>query len=66
MTIEINGKSNLSELEKLLPEGGETKINITVKRAARTYFFSLKKPRKFTFTTFNDIQDKEYVKKLSF
>ena len=66
VTIEINGKSNLNELKGLLEEGGETKVNIRVKRESKVYIFSLKNPRKFNFSTFNNIKNKEYVKKISF
>ena len=66
LTIEINGKSNLNELKGLLEEGGETKVNIRVKRESKVYIFSLKNPRKFNFSTFNNIKNKEYVKKISF
>ena len=64
--IEINGKSNLNELQELLNEDGETKVQIKVKRESKVYTFSLKKPRKFNFNTFNNIRSKEYVKKVSF
>ena len=53
VTIEINGKSNLGELQDLLKEYGETKIQIRVKRESKVYIFSLKKPRKFNFNTFS-------------
>ena len=66
VTIEINGKSNLNELKGLLEEGGETKVNIRVIRESKVYIFSLKNPRKFNFSTFNNIKNKEYVKKISF
>ena len=64
--IEINGKTNLNELESLLKENGETNVQIKVKRSSKIYLFSLKKPRKFNFNTFKDIRSKEYVKKISF
>ena len=64
--IEINGKSNLNELQDILKEYGETNIQIKVKRDSKVYIFSLKKPRKFNFNTFSNIRNKEYVKKISF
>jgi len=66
VTIEINGKSNLRELQDLLKEHGETKVQIRVKRESKIYIFSLKNPRKFNFNTFKNIRNKEYVKKISF
>ena len=66
VVIEINGKSKLNELSAMLEEGGDTKIQIKVKRSSKVYLFSLKKPRKFNLSTFKSIRGKEYVKKISF
>ena len=66
VTIEINGNSDLRELEKILNENGDTKIQIKIKKSSKIYLFSLKKPRKFNFNTFKNIRSKEYVKKISF
>ncbi len=66
VTIEINGKSDLDDLQNFLNEEGQTKVQIQVKRENKIYLFSLKKPRKFDFTTFSNIKNREYVKKISF
>jgi len=66
VVIEINGKSNLEELQSLLKENGETKIQIKVRRESKIYHFSLKNPRKFNFSIFKNLRNKEYVKKISF
>ena len=66
VVIEINGKSNLDELQTILGENGDTKIQIKVSRDSKIYIFSLKNPRKFNFNTFKNIRSKEYVKKISF
>ena len=66
VVIEINGKSNLDELQTILGENGDTKIQIKVNRDSKIYIFSLKNPRKFNFNTFKNIRSKEYVKKISF
>ncbi len=66
VVIEINGKSKLDELQDLLKEDGKTKIKIKVKKEAKVYTFLLKNPRKFNFSTFKNIKNKEYVKKISF
>ena len=63
--IEINEKSNLNELQSLLSENGETKIQIKMKKSSKIYTFSLKNPRKFNFNTFKNIRSKEYVKKIT-
>ena len=64
--IEINGQSDLNDLNDILKEGGQTNIKIKIKRTSKIYVFSLKNPRKFDFSTFNHIKSKEYVKKISF
>ena len=66
VVIEINGKSNLDELQNILGENGNTKIQIKVNKDSKIYVFSLKNPRKFNFSTFKNIRSKEYVKKISF
>ena len=66
VTIEINGKSDLDELRKVLKENGITKIQIKVCKKSKIYTFSLKNTRKFSLSTFNHIKNKEYVKKISF
>ena len=50
----------------LLNDIGETKIQIKVKRNSKIYIFSLKNPRKFNFSIFSALKNKEYVKKISF
>jgi DNA polymerase-3 subunit alpha len=66
VTIEINGKSDLNELQNILKENGITKIQIKVCKKSKIYTFSLKNTRKFGLSTFNHIKNKEYVKKISF
>ncbi len=66
VTIEINGKSNMEDLKNLLNDKGETKVQIKVKRNSKTYIFSLKNPRKFNFSIFSALKNKEYIKKISF
>ncbi len=66
VTIELENKSNLSELQKALKEDGNTKIEIKIKKTSKIYTFSLKNLRKFNIGTFNHIKDKEYIKKISF
>ena len=43
VTIEINGKSDLDDLQNFLNEEGQTKVQIQVKKEKKTYLFSLKK-----------------------
>ena len=64
--IEINGKSNLEDLQNLLVEEGHTKIQIKVIRNSKTYIFSLKNLRKFNLSTFSALKNRDYIKKISF
>ena len=66
VTIELKSKSNLDELQKILNEDGDTKIEIKIKKTRKIYTFELKNLRKFNVGTFNHIKDKEYVEKISF
>ena len=56
----------LKELNELLKDKGETKINVILKDSNKNYSFELEKTRKFDFNLFSLIKNKEYVKKISF
>jgi len=56
----------LKELSNLLKTEGETRISIILNEDNKKYAFELEKTRKFDFTTFSTIKDKQYVKKISF
>ena len=66
VTIQIKNQSKLVDLQNLLKETGNTKIEIKVKQTSKIYTFSLKNLRKFNIGTFNHIKDKEYVEKITF
>ena len=66
VSIEIFGNYNLSELKNTLKEEGKTQINIIIKDNNKSFAFKLEKPRKFDLGIFNDVNNKEYVKKISF
>ena len=66
VVIEINEEANLEKIKSILNENGNTQIKIKIKKSPKIFTFSLKKPRKFDFTTFNHIKNKEYVKKITF
>ena len=55
VTIELENKSNLNELQKALKEDGNTKIEIKIKKTSKIYTFSLKNLRKFNIGIFNHI-----------
>ena len=66
VSIELNDKKMLRDLNDLLKNSGETKINVVLKEKNKNYLFELEKSRKFDFNLFNLIKNKEYVKKISF
>ena len=64
--IELNDSGMLKDLNELLKSTGDTKINLVYKKNKKNYFFELEKSRKFDFSLFSLIKNKEYVKKISF
>jgi DNA polymerase-3 subunit alpha len=66
VSIELDNKKMLKDLNELLKTSGQTKINVLLKENNKNYLFELKKSRKFDFNLFSLIKNKEYVKKISF
>ena len=66
VSIELNNKAKLQELNELLKSNGDTKINVILRDSNKNYSFELEKSRKFDFSLFSLIKNKEYVKKISF
>ena len=66
VSIELNNREKLKELNELLKNNGETKINVILRDVDKKYSFELEKTRKFDFNLFSLIKNKEYVKKISF
>jgi DNA polymerase-3 subunit alpha len=66
VSIELNNKEKLKELNELLKNNGKTKIKLILKDSNKNYSFELEKTRKFDFDLFSLIKNKEYVKKISF
>jgi DNA polymerase-3 subunit alpha len=66
VSIELDNKEKLQELNELLKNNGETKINVILRDSNKNYSFELEKNRKFDFSLFNLIKSKTYVKKISF
>jgi len=66
ISIELRNKEKLQELNELLKNKGETKINVIFRDNNKNYTFELEKTRKFDFNMFSLIKNKEYVKKISF
>jgi len=66
VSIELNNSAKIKELNEILKNNGETKINVILKDSNKKYCFELEKTRKFDFNLFSVIKNKEYVKKISF
>ena len=66
VSIELNNKEKLQELNELLKNNGDTKVSVILKHNNKNYSFELEKNRKFDFNLFSLIKNKEYVKKISF
>ncbi len=66
VSIELSHDYNIQELKEVLKEDGKTRINFIVKDKNKSFAFKLEKTRKFDLTTFNNVKNKQYVKKISF
>jgi DNA polymerase-3 subunit alpha len=66
VSIELNSKEKLKELNELLIKNGETKIKVILRDNHKNYSFELEKTRKFDFDLFSLIKNKEYVRKIVF
>ena len=63
---ELNNDYDLQELKNTLKEEGETEIQLIIKDKNKKLSFKLEKPRKFDLSIFNNVKNKQYVKKISF
>ena len=66
VSIEINDNSNFNELKKLLEKKGETEIKIVLKENDNKFTFKLENLRKFDLKLFNEVKNRQYVKKITF
>ena len=66
VSIELSKDYDIEELNEVLKEGGNTKINFVIKDKNKSFAFELEKTRKFDLTTLNNVKNKQYVKKISF
>ena len=51
---------------RLLKEEGSTQVNIVINDKDKIFAFKLEKSRKFDYSIFKSIKNKDYVKKISF
>ena len=66
VSIEIDEKLDLKELKKLLQEKGETEVQLIVRQKDTKFTIKLENPRKFDLKLFNEVKNREYVKKITF
>ena len=66
VSIEIDEKLDLNELKKLLQEKGETEVQLIVRQKDTKFTIKLENPRKFDLKLFNEVKNREYVKKITF
>ena len=66
VSIEIDEKLDLGELKKLLEKKGETEVQLIIRQKDTKYTVKLENPRKFDLKLFNEVKNREYVKKITF
>ncbi len=66
VSIEIDEKLDLEELKNLLKEKGETEVQLIVRQNDTKFTIKLENPRKFDLKLFNEVKNREYVKKITF
>ena len=66
VSIEIDEKLDLEELKNLLKEKGETEVQLIVRQKDTKFTIKLENPRKFDLKLFNEVKNREYVKKITF
>ncbi len=66
VSIEIDEQLNFLELKKLLEEKGETEVQLVIRQKDTKFTIKLENPRKFDLKLFNEVKNREYVKKITF
>tara|TARA_B100000963_G_scaffold214360_2_gene186954 strand:+ start:33 stop:3449 length:3417 start_codon:yes stop_codon:yes gene_type:complete len=66
ISIELLKNYDLHDLKKSLSEKGETKIKIIIRENNKKIVFDLENTRKFDYSLYNKVKNKEYVKKITF
>ena len=54
------------ELQKLLQQKGETEVQLIIRQKDTKFTIKLENPRKFDLKLFNEVKNREYVKKITF
>ncbi len=66
VSIEIDEKLDFKELKKLLEKKGETEVQLIIRQKDTKFTVKLENPRKFDLKLFNEVKNREYVKKITF
>ena len=66
VSIEIDEKLDFEELKKLLEKKGETEVQLIMRQKDTKFTIKLENPRKFDLKLFNEVKNREYVKKITF
>jgi len=66
VSIELDKDYNIQDLKNTFKEEGKTEINFIIIDQNKKLAFKLEKLRKFDLNIFNDVKNKQYVKKISF
>ena len=66
VSIEIDEKLDFKELKKLLEKKGETEVQLIMRQKDTKFTIKLENPRKFDLKLFNEVKNREYVKKITF
>ena len=64
--INVFEKLDLKELKKLLEKKGETEVELIIRQKDTKFTIKLENPRKFDLKLFNEVKNREYVKKITF
>ena len=66
VSIEIDENLDFEELKKLLEKKGETEVQLVIKQKDTRFTIKLENLRKFDLKLFNEVKNREYVKKITF
>ena len=66
VSIEIDENQDFQELKKLLEKKGETEVQLVIRQKDTKFTIKLENPRKFDLKLFNEVKNREYVKKITF
>ena len=64
--IEIDDKLDFQELKQLLEKKGQTEVQLIIRQKDTKFTVKLENPRNFDLKLFNEVKNREYVKKITF